>query len=387
MATKTVGVPKYQVTRSARPTTWSSRPPSSTRSPRPSPSAVSATTSPDPATARPSPKPGDPSPPGRPPITFTSRTQGRRSVECRITSGSARTTPGVAATRSVSAAGIGVEVVKGPGAPSATSQASAPRVATIRRPSLWRLASAPVISSVIPNTSEVASTAMTNRRRRHCRSRNAIRHISSSLLPQGRVLGQGGGPAERSPAAMTPLLVPGAGETLGGQRRSRVDGCAGVGQRLQQDRDPGRPGLAVAAVGVVGGVVVLDGRVGGRGVGGDEAHRVLLCESVHVPSCAPTVPASLPRASRLYRICRASTDARGPNTQPARVAGSPLCFHVMVGNYDSDSLIEVLGELRRFLGGEKATLLWDGLPSHRSRAMRAWLANQRSWLVVERLPA
>jgi DDE superfamily endonuclease len=32
-------------------------------------------------------------------------------------------------------------------------------------------------------------------------------------------------------------------------------------------------------------------------------------------------------------------------------------------------------------------LLWDGLPAHRSNAMRAWLATQRSWLVVERLPA
>jgi DDE superfamily endonuclease len=31
--------------------------------------------------------------------------------------------------------------------------------------------------------------------------------------------------------------------------------------------------------------------------------------------------------------------------------------------------------------------LWDGLPAHRSAAMRAWLATQRSWLVVERLPA
>jgi transposase len=39
------------------------------------------------------------------------------------------------------------------------------------------------------------------------------------------------------------------------------------------------------------------------------------------------------------------------------------------------------------LGGEKATLLWDGLPAHRSRAMRTWLNRQRSWLVVERLPA
>jgi transposase len=27
-------------------------------------------------------------------------------------------------------------------------------------------------------------------------------------------------------------------------------------------------------------------------------------------------------------------------------------------------MIQVLGELRRFLGGEKATLLWDGLPAY-----------------------
>jgi hypothetical protein len=67
--------------------------------------------------------------------------------------------------------------------------------------------------------------------------------------------------------------------------------------------------------------------------------------------------------------------------------GAQLAFHITPGNYDTDRLIEVLGELRRFLGGEKATLLWDGLPSHRSNAMRAWLNTQRSWLVVERLPA
>jgi DDE superfamily endonuclease len=57
------------------------------------------------------------------------------------------------------------------------------------------------------------------------------------------------------------------------------------------------------------------------------------------------------------------------------------------GNYDTDTLIQVLAELRRFLGGEKATLLWDGLPAHRSRAMQAWLNTQPHWLVVERLPA
>jgi hypothetical protein len=36
--------------------------------------------------------------------------------------------------------------------------------------------------------------------------------------------------------------------------------------------------------------------------------------------------------------------------------------------------------------GQKATLLWDGLPAHRSKAMGAWLRRQRHWLVVEPLP-
>src|SRR4029450_7134632 len=70
-----------------------------------------------------------------------------------------------------------------------------------------------------------------------------------------------------------------------------------------------------------------------------------------------------------------------------RGGGAQLAFQVQAGNYDTDSLIGVLGQLRKFLGGEKATLLWAGLPPPRSRAMRAWLRTQRSWLVVERLPA
>jgi DDE superfamily endonuclease len=70
-----------------------------------------------------------------------------------------------------------------------------------------------------------------------------------------------------------------------------------------------------------------------------------------------------------------------------RGGGAQLAFHVTPGNYDTERLVEVLTELRRFLGGEKATLLWDGLPSHRSTAMREWVRTQRSWLVVERLPA
>jgi transposase len=67
--------------------------------------------------------------------------------------------------------------------------------------------------------------------------------------------------------------------------------------------------------------------------------------------------------------------------------GASLAFHRHPDAYDTDSLIGALEGLRRFLGGQKATLLWDGLPAHRSRAMHAWLRRQRSWLVVEPLPA
>src|SRR4029450_6281619 len=66
--------------------------------------------------------------------------------------------------------------------------------------------------------------------------------------------------------------------------------------------------------------------------------------------------------------------------------GCQLAFHVQPGSDNTDSLIGVLGELRRFLGGQKATVLWDGLPAHRSNKMRAFIASQRGWLVVERLP-
>ena len=63
-----------------------------------------------------------------------------------------------------------------------------------------------------------------------------------------------------------------------------------------------------------------------------------------------------------------------------------LAVHLQPGSYNDQVLIGVLGQLRRFLGGQKVTLLWDGLPSHRSRRMQSFIASQRGWLVLERLP-
>jgi transposase len=70
----------------------------------------------------------------------------------------------------------------------------------------------------------------------------------------------------------------------------------------------------------------------------------------------------------------------------SRGGGAALAFHHQVSAYETETLIGALGELRRFLGGQKATLVWDGLPAHRSKVMGAWLRCQRHWLVVEPLP-
>jgi hypothetical protein len=50
--------------------------------------------------------------------------------------------------------------------------------------------------------------------------------------------------------------------------------------------------------------------------------------------------------------------------------GAALAFHHQLDANDTDTLIGALDQLCRFLGGQKATLRWDGLPAHRSLAMR-----------------
>jgi hypothetical protein len=64
-----------------------------------------------------------------------------------------------------------------------------------------------------------------------------------------------------------------------------------------------------------------------------------------------------------------------------------LYFHTHPGAYRDHSLIEFIRELRPHFRGEQVVLLWDGLNSHWSRVMQAFLATQRSWLTVVRMPA
>jgi transposase len=63
-----------------------------------------------------------------------------------------------------------------------------------------------------------------------------------------------------------------------------------------------------------------------------------------------------------------------------------LVFELRPGAYNDETLIEFLTYLHELEQHRSVVLLWDGLPSHRSRRMRDWVASQRDWLRIEPLP-
>ena len=62
-----------------------------------------------------------------------------------------------------------------------------------------------------------------------------------------------------------------------------------------------------------------------------------------------------------------------------------LFFELRPGAYNDETLIAFLSELNE-VEQRNVLLIWDGLPSHRSRRMSDWVVSQRHWLSVERLP-
>ncbi len=63
-----------------------------------------------------------------------------------------------------------------------------------------------------------------------------------------------------------------------------------------------------------------------------------------------------------------------------------LWFQTRPGSYNDESLIAFLRDLKQHLRGQKAILIWDGLPAHKSRKMKQYLESQSLWLQVEMLP-
>lgn len=64
-----------------------------------------------------------------------------------------------------------------------------------------------------------------------------------------------------------------------------------------------------------------------------------------------------------------------------------LFLRTMAGALTGEETVRFLRELKRHLRGQKLLLIWDGLPAHRSKLVSRSLAEQRSWLKVERFPA
>jgi len=92
-----------------------------------------------------------------------------------------------------------------------------------------------------------------------------------------------------------------------------------------------------------------------------------------------------PGAAAPFQL-EAPVDVSGRRLRPDGV-DAWLVFQMRPGSYKRRDADRVPRQLHDHLDGDKVTIIWDGLPSHRSRAMKAFIASQRSWLVVERLPA
>jgi len=63
-----------------------------------------------------------------------------------------------------------------------------------------------------------------------------------------------------------------------------------------------------------------------------------------------------------------------------------LVFQLRPGAYNDETLIEFLTDIDHLEQHRPVVLIWDGLPSHRSRRMLDWVASQRDWLSIEPLP-
>jgi hypothetical protein len=64
-----------------------------------------------------------------------------------------------------------------------------------------------------------------------------------------------------------------------------------------------------------------------------------------------------------------------------------LYFQTRSTPYTASALVTFLRTLKRHFRGDAVMLLWDGLPAHRGRMVTGYLATERHWLTIERLPA
>lgn len=64
-----------------------------------------------------------------------------------------------------------------------------------------------------------------------------------------------------------------------------------------------------------------------------------------------------------------------------------LFFRIAAGTVTGERIIDYLEELKKYRSKKKLLIIWDGLPAHRSRAVKEFLYNERSWLKTALFPA
>ena len=86
-----------------------------------------------------------------------------------------------------------------------------------------------------------------------------------------------------------------------------------------------------------------------------------------------------------HRFSRQRLSVAGALVYEPDGSDAHLVFQLRPGAYNAEGLITFLTDVSQ-LEQRAVVLIWDGLPAHRSRRMREWIAGQRDWLTVEPLP-
>lgn len=80
-------------------------------------------------------------------------------------------------------------------------------------------------------------------------------------------------------------------------------------------------------------------------------------------------------------------------TMAGLIVFTPKCnnpravFRLQAGSMDSHDFIDLLEDVKVEMKGKRLLLIWDGLPAHRSKAVKGYINSQKHWLRVERYPA
>lgn len=64
-----------------------------------------------------------------------------------------------------------------------------------------------------------------------------------------------------------------------------------------------------------------------------------------------------------------------------------ILFRLQPGSMDKYDFVDFLKDIKRELKGRKLLLIWDGLPAHKAKVVKQYIASEKHWLRAERYPS